>query len=247
MRDHLPYHLIGASFMKDLILLHGALGSSAQLDPLADALRSQFRIHQLDFEGHGKAAQRGRPFRMQHFAENVVETLDRLALQQAMLFGYSMGGYVALHLALDHPERVNRVATLGTKFRWDAAYAAREVTRLDPAVIRAKVPVFAASLEARHAGAGGWEGVLAATAEMLTHLGDHPLLTETTLPAIVAPARIIVGDRDNTVTEQESSAIATLLAAGSVNVLPDTPHPIEQVNIGRLASVLAEFLIRPEP
>jgi len=233
--------------MKDLVLLHGALGSSTQLDPLADALRDQFRVHQLDFEGHGSAAQRGRPFRMQHFAENVAELLDRLALQQAMLFGYSLGAHVALQFALEHPDRVTRVATLGTKFRWDAAYAAREVTRLDPTVIRAKVPAFAAALEARHAGAGGWEGVLAATAEMLKHLGDHPLLTDTTLPAITAPTRIIVGDRDNTVSVEEATATANLLASGGMTVLQDTPHPIEQVSVVVLAPVLAEFFTRPEP
>ena len=212
-----------------------------------DKLVVAWRVHQLDFEGHGKAAQRGRPFRMQHFAENVGELLDRLTLRQAMLFGYSMGGYVGLHLALEHPDRVSRVATLGTKFRWDTAYAAREVTRLDPAVIRAKVPAFAATLEERHAGAGGWEGVLAATAELLKHLGEHPLLTETSLPAITAPVRIVVGDRDNTVSAEESAATANLLPSGSTRVLPNTPHPIEQVDIGELASVLVEFFTRPEP
>ena len=37
--------------MTDLVLLHGALGASRQLDPLAEALRSRFLVHQLDFEG----------------------------------------------------------------------------------------------------------------------------------------------------------------------------------------------------
>jgi pimeloyl-ACP methyl ester carboxylesterase len=228
--------------MKDLVLLHGALGASSQLDPLAEALRPHFRVHQMDFEGHGQAAPRGRPFRMQHFAEDVVEVLDRLALQQAAFFGYSMGGYAALHLALEHPDRVERVATLGTKFRWHPAYAEREAARLDPGVIRARVPAFAAALEARHAGAGGWEGVLAGTADLLHHLAEHPLLTENTLPEVRTAARVIVGDRDNTVTVEESSAVASLLAAGSLTVLPDTPHPIEQVDIGVLVPVLREFL-----
>jgi pimeloyl-ACP methyl ester carboxylesterase len=227
--------------MKDLVLLHGALGESSQLDTLAEALRPYLRVHQMDFEGHGQSAPRGRPFRMKHFAEDVVELLDRLALPQATFFGFSMGGYVALHLALEHPDRVERVATLGTKFRWDPAYAAREVSRLDPGVIRAKVPAFAAALEARHAGAGGWEGVLAGTADLLRHLGEHPLLTETTLPEVKAPARVIVGDRDNTVTVEESSAVVRLLAAGSLTVLPHTPHPIEHVTIDVLAPVLLEF------
>jgi pimeloyl-ACP methyl ester carboxylesterase len=227
--------------MKDLVLLHGALGASGQFNTLAETLRPRFRIHQIDFEGHGAVAPCGRPFRIQHFVANVVELLDRLALEQAAFFGYSMGGYVALCLGLGHPDRVDRVTTLGTKFRWDPAHAAREVARLDPSLIQSKVPSFAAALEARHARAGGWRGVLAGTAELIGHLGDHPLLTDSTLPGIAAPVRVIVGDRDNTVTVEESSAVARSLASGSLTVLPDTPHPIEQVDVEVLAPVLTEF------
>jgi pimeloyl-ACP methyl ester carboxylesterase len=66
-----------------------------------------------------------------------------------------MGGYVALHLALEQPDRVEKVATLGTKFRWDPQTAARVAAHLDPDTIRAKVTRFAdalASPEAPEAG-----------------------------------------------------------------------------------------------
>ena len=228
--------------MKDLVLLHGALGAARQLDPIADALRSDFRVHQLDFEGHATAPARGRPFRMQHFAENVIELLDRHEIGSAAFFGYSMGGYVALHLAGERPELVDRVATLGTKFRWDPPTAAREAGRLDPAVIRAKVPRFADTLAERHAGAGGWESVLACTAELLRNLGDDPLLTDASLPRIRRPVRVMVGERDNTVSVDESTDVVRRLSHGSLTVLSETPHPIEQVDVGRLASALREFL-----
>lgn len=225
----------------DLVLLHGALGAARQLDPLADALRPHFRVHQLDFEGHGGALPRDRPFRIQHFAENVVGVLERAGIGRAVFFGYSMGGYVALHLAGNRPELVERVATLGTKFRWDPPTAAREAARLDPDVIRAKVPRFAEALTQRHAGAGGWEGVLARTADLLRNLGDHPLLTDAALAEIHRPVRVIVGERDNTVSVEESAGVAQQLSDGSLTVLPDTPHPIEQVNVGLLASAVREF------
>jgi pimeloyl-ACP methyl ester carboxylesterase len=229
------------SSASDLLVLHGALGASSQLGTLVATLDGSIRIHTLDFEGHGNAAPRGRHFRIRHFAEDVVEVLDRERIYCADFFGYSMGGYVALHLALHAPHRVGRVATLGTKFWWDPPTANREVARLDPTTIRAKVPRFADALEVRHANAGGWERVLAYTAECLRDLGDHPLLTEQTLGRIAQPVRVIVGDRDATVTVEESAAAARALPNGELAVLPATPHPIEQVNLARLAPVLAEF------
>jgi pimeloyl-ACP methyl ester carboxylesterase len=226
----------------NVVLLHGALGAAPQLDALAQALRPSFRVQQLDFEGHGAAPPRDRAFRMQHFAENVIELLDRAGIRSAAFFGYSMGGYVALHLAGERSELVERVATLGTKFRWDPPTAAREAGRLDPAVIRAKVPRFADALAERHAGAGGWESVLARTADLLRHLGDDPLLTDSTIARIRQPVRVMVGERDNTVSVDESADVAGRLPNGSMAVLPGTPHPIEQVDIALLASALRDFL-----
>ena len=224
-----------------LVLLHGALGAGSQLDALADRLRRRFTVHQMDFEGHAGAPSRGRPFHVQHFAGNVLELLDARGIGSARFFGYSMGGYVALRLAATHPGLVERIATLGTKFRWDPQTAAREAARLDPAVIRAKVPRFAEALAARHERAGGWEQVLAQTADFLRELGDRPALDDDVLAAIGQPVRVIVGDRDATVGVDESTAVAAVLGAGSVTVLPDTPHPIEQVDPDVLAAVLLDF------
>lgn len=232
---------------QDLVLLHGALGASNQLYPLAVALRSRFRIHQLDFEGHGSAPSRGRRFRVEHFAENVLEHLDGAGVRQAKLFGYSMGGYVALHLALESPDRVEKVATLGTKFRWNPEVADREAARLDPAVISDKVPEFAKALTDRHVDAGGWEKVLSSTAEFLRHLGDAPLLTDETLAFILQPVRVIVGTRDDTVDVEESLSVSRALPAGSLTELPDAPHPIEQVNLETLVPVLFDFFSEPPP
>jgi pimeloyl-ACP methyl ester carboxylesterase len=229
--------------MNHLVLLHGALGAGSQLDTLAQALQSRFTVHRLDFEGHGATSARGRPFRMEHFAENVIDLLDANGIAQAAMFGYSMGGYVAVHLAGAHPGRVAKVATLGTKYRWNQGIAAREAARLDPAVIRKKVPRFAEILAARHEKAGGWEAVLARTADLLQHLGDHPRLSDASLASITIPVRVIVGDRDATVSVDEGMAVVRALGAGSLTVLADTPHPIEQVDLADLVPVLLEFFL----
>ena len=229
------------SLPEDLVLLHGALGAKVQLEPLAEVLSSDFRVHLLDFEGHASASPRDRLMRVEYMAANVLELMDAKRVDRAGFFGYSMGGYVALYLALAHPPRVDRVATMGTKFRWNVETAEREAARLDPRTIRAKVPRFAEALAVRHGRAGGWESVLARTAEFLRDLGENPPLTDVTLGRITTPVRILVGDRDNTVSVDESAAVAGTLRNGGVAVLADTPHPIEQVDVNELARVLRAF------
>ncbi|MBA3889882.1 MAG: alpha/beta fold hydrolase [Gemmatimonadaceae bacterium] len=225
----------------DIVLLHGALGASSQLEPLAAALRPHHRVHLLDFEGHGSAPARGAGFTIDALAGNVIDLLDGHRVGRAHIFGYSMGGYVGLHFALQHPDRVRRVATLGTKFMWDPRTAAKEAARLAPATIAARVPKFAESLRARHERAGGWERVLARTADFLRALGDEPVLTDERVRALANPVRVIVGGRDTTVSIEESATIADLLPQGSLTVLEDAPHPIEQVSSEALAAVIHDF------
>ena len=224
-----------------LLFLHGALGAAAQFEPLITALGDRVRVHALDFEGHATGLMTSRPFRIEHFAENVLGFLDRAQLHRVHVFGYSMGGYVACHIAATYPGRIARIATLGTKFRWDPATAERETKRLDPATILAKVPRFAEALRVRHEHVGGWELVLSKTAESMRALGEQPLLTDQALGNIEIPVRIIVGDRDNTVSIEEAAGVARALPKGELAVLPRTPHPIEQAEIAALADLLLTF------
>ncbi|HEY7395857.1 MAG TPA: alpha/beta hydrolase [Gemmatimonadaceae bacterium] len=166
----------------------------------------------------------------------------RTRLSRAEFFGYSMGGYVALRLAAESPNMVSSIATLGTKLAWSPDFAARETSRLDPVTIRAKVPKFADTLERRHAGAGGWETVLTRTAALMTELGRQPTVDASVISRITQPTRLMVGDRDNVVTIDETAAAARGLSSGELCVLPGTPHPFEQVDIPLLATLLTDFV-----
>jgi pimeloyl-ACP methyl ester carboxylesterase len=227
----------------NLILIHGALGSASQLRPLADALRRALTLHVVELDGHGDTPSARDAFAIEDFADDVRRFITTNAIRDAALFGYSMGGYVALHLAAESPELVSSVATLGTKLAWSPDVAARETSRLDPAAIRAKVPKFAEALERRHAGAGGWETVLSRTATLMTELGRHPRVDAAVLARIPQRVRLMVGDRDAVVSIDETSAAARDLKQGELCVLPATAHPLEQVRIPLLASLLTDFVV----
>lgn len=225
-----------------LLLLHGALGASTQFAPLIPLLEDTYDLHLLDFEGHGHAPLQSRPFRIHHFAQNVRHFLANLDIQSTHIFGYSMGGYVGITLALTHPHLVQSIATLGTKFHWDEDTARRETSFLDPAKIEAKVPHFAQALAERHT-AAGWHTVVTHTADLLWSLAPTGGLRPPTLANLQHPVRIIVGDRDTTVGVPEAHDTYRALPNAQLQVLPATRHELEKVSPTHLASSLTDFFI----
>lgn len=131
---------------KTLLLLHGALGSKQQFAELKKQLSDEFELYDLNFDGHGGSTT-DEAFSIALFTQNALAFMDAQGLEQVAIFGYSMGGYVALNMALKHPNRVRQIITLGTKFDWTIESASREVKMLNPAVIEAKVPHFAQKLK----------------------------------------------------------------------------------------------------
>lgn len=224
----------------NLLLLHGALGASDQFAPLVPLLGEKYALHQLDFEGHGSAPLQSRPFRIEHFVENVRDYLKQHSMESTHIFGYSMGGYVACSLAISHPHLVQSIATLGTKFYWDAETATREVALLDPEKIAAKVPRFATALAERHT-AAGWETVAIHTQDLLWSLAERRGMRPKDVEHLQQRVRIIIGDRDTTVSYTESYEIYRALPQGELEVLPATPHQLERVSPARLAYSLIEF------
>lgn len=223
-----------------LLLLHGAIGASKQLQPLAGQLATNYDIHLFDFPGHGGTALPEERFSIQLFSEALRGYIETHHLQQPAIFGYSMGGYVAMFFAKHYPHLVGKIATLGTKFHWDEATAAKEVKMLDAATITAKVPAFAAALAQLHA-PNNWEEILQRTAAMLTTMGKSNPLKLEDYSSINNASLIMLGDRDKMVTLEETVSVYKNLPAAQMAVLPATAHPIEQADPGLIAYFLEGF------
>jgi pimeloyl-ACP methyl ester carboxylesterase len=213
-----------------LLLLHGAVGVSSQLKAIAEKLSKSYEVHLFDFPGHGGKELPAEPFSIKLFSDAVLSYIQENHLQQLTIFGYSMGGYVAMYLAKYHPAFIDRIITLGTKFHWDEATAAKEAKMLNADTIATKVPAFAAALEKRHA-PNDWKEILQRTADMLLEMGrDNPLKPED-YAAIKIPSLIMLGDRDKMITLEETVTVYKLLPDAQMAVLPGTPHLIEQINL----------------
>lgn len=227
--------------MQPIILLHGALGSKDQLQPLTKALENYFQVHTFNFSGHG-----GRPFGDKHFSislfsDQIGEYMQEMGISQTTIFGYSMGGYAAMYLARQFPDKISKLITLATKFHWDEKTAAREVTMLNGKTIQEKVPAFAAQLQQRHA-PNDWLVLLEKTSQLLTDLGKQNALQPEDHAAIATPCLLLLGDRDKMVTLDETVAVYKQSPHGQLGVLPGTPHALEQVNVPLLAGMISTFL-----
>lgn len=225
-----------------LILLHGALGASKQLEPLKKELSNQFEVYTFDFEGHG-GRQSDNSFSIDLFTQNVIDFMSENALESASFFGYSMGGYVALNLALRNAIYVDRIFTYGTKFEWTPESAVKEVKMLNPDSILEKVPKFASALSALHSSVD-WKINMKRTAEMMINLGKVNGYSDEQLSAIQQKTLIAIGDQDQMVTIEESNHAAQLLPNGRLHVFKDFVHPIERIDLKQLSMEITEFLIQ---
>jgi 2-succinyl-6-hydroxy-2,4-cyclohexadiene-1-carboxylate synthase len=98
-----------------VVLLHGFTGSTAAMEPLADALRRTHRLLGVDLVGHGRSAVPSdtSAYSTEAVTRQLAGLFEDLDLGRIVLVGYSMGGRMALTLACSRPELLAGVVTIG--------------------------------------------------------------------------------------------------------------------------------------
>jgi pimeloyl-ACP methyl ester carboxylesterase len=110
---------------KPVVVLHGAFGWAVNYPTLAKGRQ----LIAVELQGHGHTADIDRPLTYDQMADDVAALLKELKIDQADVFGYSMGGNVALALVIRHPKLVRKIAINGSHHgKIDEAY--------DPAVFQ---------------------------------------------------------------------------------------------------------------
>ena len=92
----------------DVLLLHGLFGQGSNLRGIARALEAEFRVHCLDLPDHGRSLWLDEAS-LAHYARAIVLWMSESGIASAHVVGHSLGGKVAMQLALSHASLVNRL------------------------------------------------------------------------------------------------------------------------------------------
>jgi pimeloyl-ACP methyl ester carboxylesterase len=106
-----------------LVVLPGAYMSVELMGDLVPALAKSRQVIGVEFQGHGHTADIDRPFSYEQFADDTAALLGHVGIEQADVYGYSLGGGVALQLGLRHPGRVRKLVIASASYSSDGVYA----------------------------------------------------------------------------------------------------------------------------
>ncbi len=220
-----------------LVILHGFLGCSDNWHTLAGRLGGRFRVLVPDLRNHGRSPHAS-GFGIPELAGDIRRLLDDHGIGRAALLGHSLGGKAAMRLALDAPERIERIAVADIAPR---AYPPRTFPEVDAmlaldratlasradadAALAAAVPDAAVrglllkNLERGDDGRLRWRCNLAALARHAARI-----LEPVDGPPFPGPALFLRGGRSDYVTDADLPAIRRLFPRAESAIIPGAGH-----------------------
>ena len=97
-----------------VILLHGYSDSSFSYSRVMPLMDARYRVFALDQRGHGESDRPVSGYKFADFASDVLAFMDAKNLSKAIIVGHSMGSFVAQHIALSVPKRIEKLILIGS-------------------------------------------------------------------------------------------------------------------------------------
>jgi pimeloyl-ACP methyl ester carboxylesterase len=236
-----------------LVMIHGAFGTIDNcFGRLIPRLAKQRQVIGVELQGHGRTADIDRPLRYEQLADDVAALLEQIKVPSADVYGYSMGGAVALQVAIRHPELVRKLVVASATF---------DSTGWQPGLLD-----MMKGLTPQHLAGSPWAKDYARVAprpaswDELVHkvkeLDSRPQeWPSKDIQAIKAPTLVIAGDSD-AVTAEHAVQIYRLRGGGGMGdlvglpdsqlaILPGTDHVGVLLQVDLQAAMIPAFLDAP--
>jgi 3-oxoadipate enol-lactonase len=237
-----------------VLLLGGSLGTTLDMwDPQVPALSAAHRVIRFEHRGHGGSPVPTGPYTIDELGADVVTMLDRLNLARVSYCGLSIGGMVGQWLAINAPERIDRLILLCTSAHlppsesWrERAAAVREAGTpevvADAVLSRWFTPAYREShhdVVARYRAmicgidSEGYAGCCEAIATMDLRAG---------LPGITAPTLVVAGRQDPSIPPEHGEAIAAAVPGARLEILDPGAHLASVERADAVTPLIAEHL-----
>ena len=208
--------------MRKLILIHGALGAAEEYDTILPLLKEHFEVTPFELPHHGTRKNSGVPFNIECLTNDLLEFLSSHG--KSIIYGFSLGGYVALCAAQRDTKNIEGIITQGTKLNWSPEIAEKEIKSLDESFLKNKLQPFHEYLVNLH---GDYlPHLLDKTATFMKVLGSNPVLSKNTLQKVDIPIRFTRGGKDRVVSQEETIEFAKYVSNQCYFEIPFLPHPL---------------------
>jgi pimeloyl-ACP methyl ester carboxylesterase len=242
-----------------LVLLHGAYMTIDAVGEVVPELAETRRVIAVELQGHGRTADIDRPLSYEQMADDIAALLRHLGIEEADVFGYSMGGGVALQVAVRHPDVVRKLVVASASYTSDGMYP--ELLAMIPTLTP---EVFAGSpIEEAYLRTAPNPDNFPTLVAKLKQLDMEPFAwPPEDIRGIAAPTLLIIGDSD-AIRPEHAVELFRLLGGGVMGdlaglpksqlaVLPGTTHfvPPGSAVLDRadwLVAMIGEFLDAPMP
>lgn len=223
---------------KPLVVLHGAFGWAT----VFPALARNRQVIAVELQGHGHTADIDRPLSIEQMADDTAALLTHLKIERADFFGYSMGGNVALAIAIRHPGVVGRVAINGSNFaKTEAAYEPATFEQFQKLSSDFAPPILKDHYDKVASDPKQWPALVAKIREM--GLGFQGFSREE-MQSIKAPFLITLGDHDG-VRPEHAVEMFRLIPNAQLAIFPGANHFLLFQDPDRLLTPVMAFLDAP--
>jgi 2-hydroxy-6-oxonona-2,4-dienedioate hydrolase len=226
-----------------LIMLHGITGHAEAYVRNLRSHAEHFSCWAIDFIGHGYSDKPEHPLEVKHYVEQVLLFMDAIGVPKASFTGESLGGWVTAQLAVDHPERVDRIVlnTMGGTMAnpqvmeriyslsiaaaedpsWERVKARLEWLMADPSMVTDDL------IKTRQAIFQQDDWLAACKANMALQdpeIRRRNMLTDDALAAITAPALVLWTTKDPSGPVDEAARIASIIPGARLAVMDNCGH-----------------------
>ena len=232
-----------------LIVLHGAYMNIPTMGEIIPTLAKTHKVYAIEMQGHGRTNDIDRPITYPNLADDVAEFMDAVGIEKADVFGYSMGGQVGLKLAINHPQKLNKLITASVAYDlegWQPVYS-QFIPKMTVEMFL-EMPFFAETYKQ----SANPEGYVAFLKKMIA-LESEPMEWEEDVKNLKIPVLVIAGDAD-VATLEHIVAMFKLLGGGVMGdmgkplplsrlaILPATTHTAVITQVDLLLAFIEPFL-----
>jgi pimeloyl-ACP methyl ester carboxylesterase len=226
----LYYELHGTG--EPLLLVHGNGGSTADFKAQIQYFRSRYRLIVMDSRDQGRSSDSEGPITYEKMADDLAALLDHLKVGPVNVLGWSDGGIEALLLAMRHPAKVKKVASMAANLDPSENAVHAEVIAAVKTMIAAMPPNAGDTPQGRR------------ELKLARLVLEEPHIPPVALQAITAPTLVLASDHD-VIRDEHTVAIYRALPNAQLVIFPNATHMIPFDDPATFNTAVDRFFRRP--